>query len=538
MKWCTKVGRRLSIGCWLLVAAWPARATVSQEPVLRLTVHVVAKPAAPRTVGLLDAVRAAGLLPRLVDRADCAPEALRTADVVLVDWPAEEALGERAPLGPLERWDRPTVFVGEAGDLFARSWGLPTAAEMAAMPAATRGPEMDELARPDTAAAVVWRQGHLFHFAAPAGPAALTAVQHERLLQVVRSAARFVSDRPIVRHAVPAGVALPATEVARRERIDAACRRFDVQPDAAGVLARLIDRLGGQDSAEIAALLVELAPDSCTVQTSKTNWMNWLSPRSHQLVWDPLSRVWRLDLLAFWRGVSSEGHRGDARADGAVREPAAVALATKVVQHHGGRALADLATFSCWQGSVCLMWDRRHGYFRMENHAEPGRRATPWTVAVIDTAADSEVIWGGGPPPRPRVSARGAFRELVEHAFLPAMLLDPGVSLRRLAAEDADGLQAIAVQLTGRGMDARAEHVLFVDPATGAIRRRQRLVGSQVQREQRAVGSEACGPLSLPTSWCDDRNERTYLVEEPTWNAELPAGLATAPERLSKVRDR
>jgi hypothetical protein len=44
--------------------------------------------------------------------------------------------------------------------------------------------------------------------------------------------------------------------------------------------------------------------------------------------------------------------------------------------------------------------------------------------------------------------------------------------------------------------------------------------------------------LSLPTSWCDDRNERTYLVEEPTWNAELPAGLATAPERLSKVRDR
>ena len=94
------------------------------------------------------------------------------------------------------------------------------------------------------------------------------------------------------------------------------------------------------------------------------------------------------------------------------------------------------------------------------------------------------------------------------------------------------------MQLTGRGMDARAEHVLFVDPATGAIRRRQRLVGSQVQREQRAVGSEACGPLSLPTSWCDDRNERTYLVEEPTWNAELPAGLATAPERLSKVRDR
>ena len=68
------------------------------------------------------------------ERADCTPEKLRTADVVVLDWQQQDGLSywfehrtepRRNPLGDLLRWDRPTVLIGSAGLNVAADWGLP-----------------------------------------------------------------------------------------------------------------------------------------------------------------------------------------------------------------------------------------------------------------------------------------------------------------------------------------------------------------------------------------------------------------------------
>ena len=68
-----------------------------------------------------------------VERATCSPEQLRTADVVVLDWPQEDGVmakhNRREPcknlLGERARWDRPTVLIGSAGLNLATEWALP-----------------------------------------------------------------------------------------------------------------------------------------------------------------------------------------------------------------------------------------------------------------------------------------------------------------------------------------------------------------------------------------------------------------------------
>lgn len=527
----------------VLLAAALAGAALAQDgapspAAARLTVFVVAARDDARTAGWLDLLRAGGMLPRLVDRAACTPEALRPADVVLVDWPASDALGERLPLGPFARWDVPTVFVHESGDVFARRWGLPTAAEMAALVETARGPEMDERRSRGGAKTVVWRQGLLFHFPLAADAGSAGPEERDWLLQTIALAPRFAADRPLLRHPMPHGEELPIGERERRERIAAASRTLAIEPTERAALLALPDRLEGLNERLVAQLLVDLIHDGPDVQTTKNNWHNWLRGRGEYLVFDPLTQVWRLDALAHRRALPPATSRGDARADGAEREPAAVALATKVVLRHGGRALPDLATFSCWRGDVHCAWDRRGGYLRLENHAAPERaaRVTPWTVAVMDTAADEELIWGGGPPPRPRVSGRSTWRHVVEQLLLPAMLLDPAVSLRRSPDHDLDGAEAIGVRLGGRGMDARQEHIVLVDPATGDVVRVRTVLDGRVRSDLRVVARTQCGPLLLATEFVDEqaRDERRISFVDVRWNPDLPKDLATATERLTK----
>lgn len=533
---------RFAVLVELSLLASSVRVAAQDAPALRLTVHVLGAKDSARSMSLVEALRAAGMLPRLVERTACTPEALRTADLVLVDWPAAVPFGAGVPLGPFERWDRPTIFLGDAGERFAHAWGLPSAQQMAAMPADERGPEMQELARPtgaDPGAAATWRQGNLFHFPGGVGDGALSADELTSLLRLIPHAARFVSDRPLVRRGAPHGAELAAAEQQRRQRITEVATALGVDiKDLASVKA-LPARFDGRQRAVAAQLLVDLLPGSPAVEDTRGTWQSWLSVRSDNLVFDAWSTTWRVDWLAYWRHVPTNACLGDARADGAERDPSALALASKVVQHHGGRALGDLATFSCWYGDLCYQWDRRRGYFRMESHVviPAGARATPWQVSVIDTAADEEVIWGGGNG-GPRVSARGSFRTLVERVFLPAMLLDPGVSLVRHTADDADGLQALGVRLAGRCMDPATEHVLLVEPSTGAIVRTWLIVGG---RSVSPITIEACtgvGPLQLPCEQTEQQRgrRRAFVISDPKWNPELPADLATATERLSQPR--
>jgi hypothetical protein len=69
-----------------------------------------------------------------IERATCTPEQLRSADVVVLDWPqqgavsdwiANKSLPHHNPLGELARWDRPTVLLGSAGLNAAADWSLP-----------------------------------------------------------------------------------------------------------------------------------------------------------------------------------------------------------------------------------------------------------------------------------------------------------------------------------------------------------------------------------------------------------------------------
>ena len=57
-------------------------------------------------------------------RVDYRPELLTNIDVVLIDWSQSERLtnDDSSPVGPLEEWEKPTVFLGSTGLLMATTW--------------------------------------------------------------------------------------------------------------------------------------------------------------------------------------------------------------------------------------------------------------------------------------------------------------------------------------------------------------------------------------------------------------------------------
>jgi hypothetical protein len=121
---------QLSVGLVLSLAA------TAQDPSLNPALHVA-------FVGELQSERGADFVKFLrqqfarvdgVERSTCTPDQLRTADVVVLDWPQSEGVmawmqdkkkERHNPLGELERWDRPTVLVGSAGLNLAAAWSLP-----------------------------------------------------------------------------------------------------------------------------------------------------------------------------------------------------------------------------------------------------------------------------------------------------------------------------------------------------------------------------------------------------------------------------
>lgn len=477
----------------------------------------------------LDAVlRDAGMRRRRIATAECTPEALRLVDVVVVDWPGE--IVAASPLGALDRWDRPTLFVGGCGDEFAHRWGLLTAKELTELPAAKRTPEIEVLGP------TLVRQGNLFHFAG-AAPEPSSADERERFAAVLRLAARFAADRAILRHATVGGAPLPPAEIARRERIDATAKQLGKDVASGADMVSLPDLLGGANRDAVERLLVDAIADGPGAGTSRNNWKFWFQAHADDVVWDDVSRTWRLDRLAYARSVPSRELVGANRGADPPVDAEALGLAAKVAQKYGGRALDDLATFTCWQGDVHCSWDRRAGVFRAENHhvLKPGALATAWSLAVFDTFAEVDVIKGGGPPPRPTVSALGAFRELVGRAFLPALLLDPGTTLARRAADDDGNLRALDVRLSTRGMGG-CSYRLFVR-ADGTIERCQDLSSGR-KVAWNLGGTTVCGPLTLPSTWLaiDSRRPTSWTLVEPAWNPALPHDLATATEKLTKPR--
>lgn len=111
-------------------------AAAAQDRSLNPALHVafVGDLLSPRGLDFVQFLRAQFTRVDAVERATCSPDKLRTADVVVLDWPQAEGVmlwlddqqkARHSPLGELARWDRPTVLLGSAGLNLAALWNLP-----------------------------------------------------------------------------------------------------------------------------------------------------------------------------------------------------------------------------------------------------------------------------------------------------------------------------------------------------------------------------------------------------------------------------
>jgi len=435
--------------------------------------------------------------------------------------------------------------------------------------------------------AAIWRQGNLLHFGFQPSPDGLDDNGRKLLLNSVAYIARFVTDRPLVRGRSmfdPAGpgpsrywleqfLARPEIAVddlagwfaepwqariaaldgkaarefvqARRPAMIADGRKFTFDEDALALgvdlrapdaPGKLVAQLDGERGPRLRVLLQRMLPEWPQPEPIADNLLSWLQTHDKALAHDPLSLCLRIDPVALWRHVPSATLRGPDRADGdVVREPKALELARRIAAHHGGeRAFDDLHTFAATSGAERFFWDRDHGVLRIENSAKlrPGTFGTAWEVVIFDPVQDVDLLMGGGPPPRPRVSGRGMYRELVARLFLPLWLLRPGTALERLP-DDADGHQCLGVRLAGRALDPTASFVLHVDQ-DGAIAVFEAKTQSARMGTEVVTATTACGPLLLPTTFVRQvrRGEQTTTWTDLQWNPKPPEGLAAAPARL------
>lgn len=507
----------IAIGVALVAAALPAQAKLAG-----LHVVVVAAADAPCAEAAITELRLAGMKTRRVQPVDCTPSSFWNADVVIVDWPADLTV-DAVEVGPFLRWHRPTLFVGDGGKRFAAAWGLPDSEHIAGMAAAERGPAMQLLRVGKDESGAVWRQGNFFYV-----PTSLTS-----LADCVRRASVFVVDRPVIRFSAP-------DDVARRDRVVELAKKLKVAIHDMTALQALPARIRTKDERDARNLLASCLEGGPSESTTLNNWKNWLRPRSAAMHWDPLSKIWRVDPMAQWRKVKTGDLRGDARADGQVRDAQAVAVAQKTVQFYGGRALDDLETFSCWHGDLHYLWDRKRGYFRIESHIKVRARATPWQASAMDSFTDQQLVWGNGGGRGPRIASRGMYRDLVERTFLPLMLLEPGMGLRYLEDESNAQEAVIAVRLAGRGLELQSEFVLKIARDTGAVLTMEERGRSRLVTIFNLVETTTCGPLKLPTLWRAKtlRRSRDHQLQDVQWNPKLPAGIESAAAHLTKPRRR
>ncbi|MFT4515445.1 MAG: hypothetical protein ACI89X_003769 [Planctomycetota bacterium] len=499
----------------------------SQAPqARRLQVAFVAGKGDLAAAELRTSLKNAGMRIRHVSPEHCARESWWQADVVVVVWPKGLPVGSRTPL---ERWDRPTVFVGDTGDRFAKYWDLPTAKQATSW-FTNSGTELESKTFEGSKEWCV-RQGQLVHLPKPMPTEKAAWLASTEA--AVRWAAHFRSDRPMVR--MVRDKQRLEVERMRVRRLHAAAVELDVDVVTMNSLLNVPVMLLGSEQEQAETLLTALFPEGPGAGANRTDWLNWMQPRKNALVWDQTSEVWHFDKLAYRRGLRGRARRTE-RADGLNNDPRAIAIARRVVDYHGGQALDDLATFSCWDNNLHYMWDRRRGYFRMENHAEqqPQAPAKQWRVAVMDTASGEQIVLHR----HRRRTALTAFQSLVERAFMPLMLLDPGVGLRYIEAESDDETAVLAVRLCGRNMNLTTDFRLTIERMTGAILQRSRFVNGRSKLVWSVAATVSCGPLRMPATWTVEHDElkHTFTIEKVQWNPELPDDIETATKMLSLPR--
>lgn len=512
--------------CILFTCLLACGAASQQPAAVRLRIAFVADETDAVASELRASLKKAGMRIRRIAPKDCVRESWWQADVVVVAWPKDLAIATRTPL---ERWDRPTVFVGSTGDRFAKHWDLPTAKQISSW-FQNAGPELD---RSPFEGGNGWRarQGNLVHIPEPLPkqkPAWLASAE-----TTIRWASHLCSDQPMVR-VVRSAQGIEAERV-RVRRVHAGAAKLDVDVAVIKSLFDVPNMLRGSDQEQAETLLVDLFPAGPGEGAPRNDWRQWLMLRQNGLVWNQTSQIWHFDKLAYRRSLHGRA-RLIGRVDGLNNDPRAIALARKVVTYHSGQALDDLATFSCWQGKVHYMWDRRRGYFRMENHSPEKPRAggKQWQVAAIDTASGEQVVWDRNR----RVSVLESFQYLVQFHFMPLMLLDPGVGLRYIEDVDDDKTATLEVRLAGRNMNLATDYRMTIDRETGAILSLTSFWWGPAGQTYPLQDTISCGPLRLPATWQfeESQSENISTIEGVKWNPTLPEGIETAVEQLSLPR--
>lgn len=509
------------------LAAWLGAALPAQRPAaLPLRVLLVAD--GLRGPAFEAVLRAGGLRVRRLPRERADVRELRIwPEVVVYDWPDMLGPGNALPLGERARWDRPTVLLGLAGEHLPRRWGLPTSQELLAMSQAEYGPEFEVMTRPPGATVTAFRQGNLVHFATEASAAELAAADREWLAQVVAHVATCAIDRPIVRHATENGAPLPAIEDERLARLATAFATYGHDPWQRDLLADLIPKCK-EDGAERAMLQALLLED---LDTSGTHLEFRVQLTKEALFWDPLARGWRLDYLEAIRNRRYP-HRGTApeppRLDAGVVDPDLLDVVERIAVRYGVVGFADLATFACWRGDRHLLWNRRTGIFRVEDHAAGARQKV---VAVADVLDERAVVGPHFYEPPGDAAARQEFVQMLLFAFAPVLIADHGAAVRREPQYDRKGKIGICVLPNVRLMEPEKRLYAIVDAASGEIA--ELGIGVPFDRRQGAprfvpVGAvAACGPMSLPIA-----APGTDAHRLPEWNPTFADDLAAHADAI------
>ena len=100
------------------------RALAESTDKISLNVLYLARSDAKRTASFADFLSQRFEKCRVEQRDDFDASMLDGVDVVLLDWPQGERSSRDgdSPLGPLDKWSTPTVFLGSAGLLMANAW--------------------------------------------------------------------------------------------------------------------------------------------------------------------------------------------------------------------------------------------------------------------------------------------------------------------------------------------------------------------------------------------------------------------------------
>ncbi|MFK7738993.1 MAG: hypothetical protein AB8H80_01625 [Planctomycetota bacterium] len=518
-----------------VAVAWP-RALSGQQPTEGVfDVALIAPLEAPRTKAMRAALRQAGVRVRPLAPDRAAREDWWSVDVLVVDLPADVAL----PATSLARWDRPTVFVGGCGARFAAAWGLPLPQQLATT-YAKAGPDIHRIVLAGDEAHGCWRQGQLFYLPAEATGAAGKDTQSSvpqdapsGLGAIVRVAARFRTDRAMT---TACGVGEDAAEAerSRRARMHAAAAARGTKPSSLADLGLLVGRINSE-RAQVEQELADLVPEGPSGEFARASWPWFVAANKRSLYWDGVGERWRVDLLARDLGIKSSDLLGGKRADGAGRDPFALALAKRVTSRHGAAALRDLRTFRCWYGTVCIEWDRVRGLLRLENHAPtPRQQPLSWRMAVLDTAVGELRCFDSPAPPGSfdKKPVERMFQQFLALVVSPLLLMEPSTSLEAVDRDAADGDLALKVRFGMRGFDPRIHYIVRIHAT------RYDLLSiyehsSRSTRPRDLLRTVQCGPIKLPQAWRSNMTTWGFEISNTEWNPTLPAGFATSIARLA-----